>query len=78
MSRDQTAVFKSALDEAISSFGIESTTEAQRTQLVGHYSMLCRWNRRLNLTRITELAKRHASLCESLFGASFIAGEHAA
>ena len=76
MSRNQTDAFKSALDQAISSFGIEKPTEEQITQLVRHYSMLCRWNQRLNLTRITEpreAARLHYA--ESLLGARFIAGE---
>jgi len=77
MSRDQTAAFKSELETAISSFGIEALTEEQTTRLVGHYSMLCRWNQRLNLTRITE-PREAASLhyAESVFGVSFIAGAH--
>jgi 16S rRNA (guanine527-N7)-methyltransferase len=76
MSRDQIDAFKSALDEAISSFGIGSLAEGQRTQLLKHYSMLCRWNQRLNLTRITEPRKAaRLHYAESLFGASFISGE---
>ena len=77
MSREQTDEFGSALDEAITSFGIEPLTAEQTAQLVRHYSMLCRWNRRLNLTRITEpreAARLHYA--ESLFGARLIAGEH--
>ena len=75
MSRDQANEFKFALDEAISSFEIDSLDEGQKSQLVTHYSMLCRWNQRLNLTRIIaphEAARLHYA--ESLFGASFIAG----
>jgi 16S rRNA (guanine527-N7)-methyltransferase len=77
MSSDQTAAFQSELETAISSFGIEALTEGQTTQLVRHYSMLCRWNQRLNLTRITEpgeAARLHYA--ESLFAARFIAGAH--
>ena len=73
MSRDQAHTFESALDEAITSFGIESLTAGQKTQLVRHYEMLCRWNQRLNLTRITgprEAARLHYA--EALFGASLI------
>lgn len=76
MSREQTAAFESALDEAISSFGVKPLTDKQTAQLVRHYSMLCLWNQRLNLTRITgprEAARLHYA--ESLFGASFISGE---
>ncbi|HLF84070.1 MAG TPA: 16S rRNA (guanine(527)-N(7))-methyltransferase RsmG [Blastocatellia bacterium] len=75
MSRDHTTTFKSDLETAISSFGIEALTEEQTNRLVRHYSMLCRWNQRLNLTRITEpreAARLHYA--ESLFAARFIAG----
>lgn len=77
MSRDQTTTFKSELETAIFSFGIPALTEEQTTRFVGHYSMLCRWNQRLNLTRLTdprEAARLHYA--ESLFGARFIAGAH--
>lgn len=70
---DQADTFRAALDEAISSFGIEALSEDQRNQLVGHYSMLFRWNQRLNLTRIIEpreAARLHYA--ESLFGAGLI------
>lgn len=73
MGRDQPATFQSELETAISSFGIEALEERQTTRLVKHYSMLCRWNQRLNLTRITEpreAARRHYA--ESLFGARLI------
>lgn len=75
MSRDQTVEFKSELGEAIAGFGIPALTEEQTSRLANHYSMLCRWNQRLNLTRITEpreAARLHYA--ESLFGARFIAG----
>src|ERR1700693_5483776 len=77
MSRDQDDEFRSELETAISSFGIEALTKEQTSQLVRHYSMLCRWNQRLNLTRITE-PRAAASLhyAESLFGARFIASAH--
>lgn len=78
MSRDQTDTFEAALNEAIPSFGIEPLSGEQTTQLVRHYAMLCRWNQRLNLTRIIaprEAARLHYA--ESLFGARFIAGERA-
>ena len=77
MSRDQAATFQSELQTAIASFGIEALTKDQMTQLVRHYAMLCRWNRRLNLTRITEpRAAARLHYAESLFGARFIAGAH--
>jgi len=72
---DQTATFQVELRTAISGFGIEALTGQQTSQLVKHYSMLCRWNQKLNLTRITEpreAARLHYA--ESLFGARFIAG----
>lgn len=77
MSRDQIAAFQSELETAISSFGIEALTKEQTSQLVRHYSMLRRWNQRLNLTRITEpRAAARLHYAESLFGARFIAGAH--
>ncbi len=77
MSRDQAATFQSELQTAMASFGIEAITKDQMTQLVRHYAMLCRWNRRLNLTRITEpRAAATLHYAESLFGARFIAAEH--
>ena len=75
MSRDQDDAFKSALLEAISGLGIEPLSAEQLSLLAKHYSMMCRWNQRLNLTRITEprdAARLHYA--ESLFGASFISG----
>ena len=77
MSRDQTVAFQSELEAAILSFGIPALTDDQMIRLVRHYSMLCRWNQRLNLTRITEpgeAARLHYA--ESLFGARFISGAH--
>jgi 16S rRNA (guanine527-N7)-methyltransferase len=75
MSRDQAATFQSELQTAIASFGIEALTKDQTTQLLRHYAMLCRWNQRLNLTRITEpRAAARLHYAESLFGARFIAG----
>ena len=75
MASDQVSQFTSALNKAILSFGIEKIHEVQISQLSKHYSILCRWNQRLNLTRVTEPALA-ASLhyAESLFGASFIEG----
>lgn len=65
--------FRSTLETALSVFGLEALTEHQVEQLVKHYSMLCHWNRRINLTRIIEpeeAARLHYA--ESLFGARFI------
>jgi 16S rRNA (guanine527-N7)-methyltransferase len=75
MSRNHTDQFRLALEAAVSSFRIDELTEEQIGMLVGHYSMLRRWNQRLNLTRISEpkdAAKLHYA--ESLFGARFIGG----
>jgi 16S rRNA (guanine(527)-N(7))-methyltransferase RsmG len=76
MSRDQVNEFRSALDIAVSSFGLNALLELQAAQLEKHYTMLLRWNRRVNLTRITrpaEAATLHYA--ESLFGARFITDE---
>lgn len=75
MGLDQDNKFRSALEAAASGFGLEALGEHQVSQLVRHYSMLRRWNRRINLTRIIEpeqAARLHYA--ESLFGARFIGG----
>lgn len=67
--------FRDALEAAIGSFGLDPLSAEQTMQLVKHFSLLCRWNRRINLTRIIEpgeAAKLHYA--ESLFGATFIEG----
>ena len=67
--------FRTCLEVAIADFGIEPLTDEQTALLVKHYSMLCKWNERINLTRIASplgAAKLHYA--ESLFGAKFIAG----
>jgi 16S rRNA (guanine527-N7)-methyltransferase len=71
--KDETCEFRPALEAALSSFGIEGLTAAQINQLVEHYSMLAKWNERVNLTRIIEprdAAELHYA--ESLFGGRFI------
>lgn len=73
MSRDQENEFRSALTSEVESFGLSPLTSQQESRLVSHYTMLCRWNARTNLTRIIaprEAAGLHYS--ESLFGAGFI------
>jgi 16S rRNA (guanine(527)-N(7))-methyltransferase RsmG len=73
MSREQENEFRSALETSLSGFGIDSLSETQASQLVKHYSMLREWNRRINLTRITEpedAARLHYA--DSLFGGGFI------
>lgn len=67
--------FRVALDSELKDFGLEPLSEKQSNQLIGHYSMLQRWNRRTNLTRIIEpreAARFHYA--ESLLGARFING----
>ena len=73
MSRNPDREFKVALEAAVASFGLEALAETQTAKLVKHYAMVCQWNRRINLTRITEpedAAKLHYA--ESLFGARLI------
>jgi 16S rRNA (guanine(527)-N(7))-methyltransferase RsmG len=73
MSRNPDLEFKVALEAAVASFGLEPLEETQIAKLVKHYAMVCHWNRRINLTRITEpenAARLHYA--ESLFGARFI------
>jgi 16S rRNA (guanine527-N7)-methyltransferase len=73
MSRSPDIEFKVALEAAVASFGLEPLEETQTAKLVRHYAMVCQWNRRINLTRITEpedAARLHYA--ESLFGARFI------
>src|SRR5205809_454301 len=67
--------FRTELEAVVAAFGIERLTDEQSGQLVQHYSLLRRWNQRVNLTRIIEphaAAKLH--FAESLFGAKFLAG----
>src|SRR5262249_43997499 len=74
MSPSQRDAFESELRRSILRFGIESLPEEQINQLVKHYELLCKWNQRFNLTRITgprEAATRNYA--ESLYGASFTA-----
>lgn len=65
--------FKNALEAVLSSFGVEELTGEQINRLVEHYSMLVKWNERVNLTRIVkpaDAARLHYA--ESLFGGRFI------
>ncbi|HXF39797.1 MAG TPA: 16S rRNA (guanine(527)-N(7))-methyltransferase RsmG [Blastocatellia bacterium] len=76
MSKQSTNGFKPALEEVVSSFGLDALTEQQLDQCALHYDLLCRWNPRVNLTRITEpreAARFHYA--ESFFGAQFIENE---
>jgi 16S rRNA (guanine527-N7)-methyltransferase len=75
MSRVLEDEFRSELETAIAGFGLDRLRDEQLGQLGKHYALLCRWNQRINLTRIIEpreAAKLHYA--ESLFGARFIAG----
>jgi 16S rRNA (guanine(527)-N(7))-methyltransferase RsmG len=74
MNQSQSDAFESELRKSFLRFGIELLTEAQINRLVKHYKLLCKWNERFNLTRITE-PREAATLnyAESFFGAKFIA-----
>jgi 16S rRNA (guanine(527)-N(7))-methyltransferase RsmG len=66
-------LFSLELKAALNDFGIGPLTDDQFDRLIEHYRLLRRWNRQLNLTRITEpeeAARLHYA--ESLFGAHFI------
>lgn len=64
--------FQRSLEVAIEDFHIDALTDKQVDQLVDHYSMLCRWNQKTNLTRITDAdAAARLHYGESLFGAQF-------
>jgi 16S rRNA (guanine527-N7)-methyltransferase len=76
MSANEQKDFQRSLVSSIASFGLEALTEELIERLTAHYLMLCRWNQRVNLTRIIkpeDAARFHYA--ESLFGASFIADE---
>jgi 16S rRNA (guanine527-N7)-methyltransferase len=65
--------FERALTRAIADLGNRVPSAPQLKKLSLHYSMLCKWNQRTNLTRIvepSEAARLHYA--ESLFGAKFI------
>lgn len=59
-------VFQELLLTEFSPFG--ALTPMQLQQLEGHYELLLRWNRQLNLTRISDVAEAvRFHYCESLF-----------
>jgi 16S rRNA (guanine527-N7)-methyltransferase len=63
----------SALTTALRQLGIDPLSKEQLQRLATHYSMMCIWNRRVNLTRITdpsEAARLHYA--ESLLGARYV------
>ena len=70
---DDIGRFRSTLEATVESFGLEPLTVKQLDRLVEHYAMVCKWNRHINLTRITkpdQSARLHYA--ESLFGGLFI------
>jgi len=73
MNQTPSVAFESELRKSILRFGIAGLKEEQILQLVKHYELLCKWNQRFNLTRITK-PKDAATLnyAESLYGARFI------
>jgi 16S rRNA (guanine(527)-N(7))-methyltransferase RsmG len=74
MNQSQSDAFESELRKSFLRFEIELLTEEQINRLVKHYRLLCKWNERFNLTRITQ-PREAATLnyAESLFGAKLIA-----
>jgi 16S rRNA (guanine(527)-N(7))-methyltransferase RsmG len=68
--------FTAELRAAVSGFGLDPLTQEQLSRLARHYELMCRWNARVNLTRITrpdQAARLHYA--ESIFGARFIEAE---
>ena len=58
---------------ALSSSPSVTSSEEQLGLLEQHYQLLARWNKRLNLTRITELEEAvRFHYCESLFVGRFL------
>ena len=73
MRNDQTSEFLAALEKAIKDFRLDPLSSSQIDLLARHYAMLCKWNAKINLTRIiapAEAARFHYA--ESLLGGSFI------
>lgn len=63
--------FKEILAREFAPFG--ALSESQLRLLEMHYELLLRWNRKLNLTRITELSEAvQLHYCESLYLAEFL------
>jgi 16S rRNA (guanine527-N7)-methyltransferase len=74
MTTDDATLFRKALQAALSDFELPPLADRELSILVAHYSLMIEWNRRMNLTRITdpvEAARFHYA--ESLFGGRFIA-----
>ncbi len=75
MKNDQTTEFRIALEKSIKDFCLDPLSSAQIDLLARHYAMLCKWNSKINLTRIIapkEAARFHYA--ESLFG-SLLTGD---
>jgi 16S rRNA (guanine(527)-N(7))-methyltransferase RsmG len=73
MSATDVDEFRSALEAAVVNFDLDTLLEEQSLRLSNHYAMLCRWNQKVNLTRIItpgDAATLHYA--ESLFGSRFI------
>jgi 16S rRNA (guanine527-N7)-methyltransferase len=69
--------FAAALAAALADYHIDDVSAAQQSQLVRHYRMMLAWNRRINLTRITEpVAAARSHYADSLAGARFIGAAH--
>src|SRR5713101_6724096 len=63
--------FKVLLAAEFAAFGSLSESQLQSLQL--HYELMLRWNRRINLTRITSLPDSvRFHYCESLYLAQFL------
>jgi 16S rRNA (guanine527-N7)-methyltransferase len=63
--------FKSVLAAEFAPFGILSDSQLNLLQM--HYDLVLRWNRRINLTRITSLVESvQFHYCESLYLARFL------
>jgi 16S rRNA (guanine(527)-N(7))-methyltransferase RsmG len=67
--------FLSALLVSVERLGVPPLTESQLQRMELHYQMVTRWNRRVNLTRITtpEAAARF-HYAESIYGYSLLGG----
>ncbi|MEW6212051.1 MAG: 16S rRNA (guanine(527)-N(7))-methyltransferase RsmG [Acidobacteriota bacterium] len=73
MKVDQTREFRLALERAIKESLLDPLSSQQIDLLARHYAMLCKWNAKINLTRIIapqEAARFHYA--ESILGSLFI------
>lgn len=77
MKDDQTSEFRRALQRAITTSGLDPLSSQQTDLLARHYQMLCKWNAKINLTRIIapqEAARFH--YVESILGGTLIKDAH--